>query len=581
MKNMKAFIKIQIVSALVLAIMFMFNACTDNFDKLNTPNDLVTEDIVNVDLMFTSVQVAAIHKGAPSGQSSGSGSLCGMTSRDDGGPFGTGDSPGEWNNYYMNYGRNLSDVIDICRKRNEANGNNDLDNKIAMARIMKVLVASKVTDFYGDVPYSEANLPIEQAILTPKYDTQKSIYEDFFSELEGAIAQLNPALSEGFGSADLMYGGKVEKWKKFAYSLWLRLALRVRYADQAMAKANIDKIMAANDLITSLDDDAYIMSANDILQNANFLYSDLLNRGEPHQSQHVGKTLVDILIGSGTNKNPADPRLALYADTAYARYMRQPGYTWQGEPLEPFYYRGKPLLGNVDTKYKNPYALQSTSMWSAFWYAPVIERPVLMSSEVHFALAEAALFGLIDGDANAHYQQGIDQAIAWAQRFYETSKPQISGDVLKTFYSKVYPDWSTDWEATYFADKEITQAEIDAYKAAPDYTLSGTTEEKFEMIMNQKMVALYPNESQGEFEWRRTGYPRVLYRDDNGNLNGKVPRREPWPQVEKSLNADSYQEALDRIGGVDDRLVRVWWDANPVAPHEHPGEVESGPSYIQ
>jgi hypothetical protein len=43
---------------------------------------------------------------------------------------------------------------------------------------------------------------------------------------------------------------------------------------------------------------------------------------------------------------------------------------------------------------------------------------------------------------------------------------------------------------------------------------------------------------------------------------------------EKVINSDSYNEALSRIGGTDGRLVRVWWDANPNAPHEHPGEVE-------
>jgi len=47
-----------------------------------------------------------------------------------------------------------------------------------------------------------------------------------------------------------------------------------------------------------------------------------------------------------------------------------------------------------------------------------------------------------------------------------------------------------------------------------------------------------------------------------------------WPDIEQELNADNYNEALQRIGGNDHPLVRVWWDANPNAPHEHPGEVE-------
>ncbi|MCF6320738.1 MAG: hypothetical protein L3J32_03100, partial [Rhizobiaceae bacterium] len=77
--------------------------------------------------------------------------------------------------------------------------------------------------------------------------------------------------------------------------------------------------------------------------------------------------------------------------------------------------------------------------------------------------------GLKTGDADSMYQKGIDQALAWAQRLYATSQPQMA-DYLKVYYSTAYPDWDKSMEADYFADKEITRAEIDAMKA--DGTLS-------------------------------------------------------------------------------------------------------------
>ncbi len=560
---MKKYIKYQLVSVLAF-FLIMFNACTDNYEELNTRNSLVTEDIIDEDLLFTRVEVQAIHFGSTS-NTTGNGVL---TVREDNVPFTTGDAPGVWNSGYGNYCRNLADIVNLCKKRNEANNNNALDNKIAISRILKAWAYSEITDTYGDVPYFETCLPVDKAVLQPKYDTQKSIYEDLFKELKEAAAQLDPG-KESFGSADLIYKGDVAKWKKLANSIRLRLALRVRYADRAMAEANMSDLTEAN-LITTSADDAFILSADDYSENMNAIYTNMINSGQPHTSHMVSKTLVDILIGSGDAHHPIDPRLKIYADTAYAQWVGKPGY----ENISSFGYRGRPLLGDVTVKEKYPWGADTSSKLAAFWYAPVIERPLISSSEVNFDLAEAVLAGLKSGNANTYYQKGIDEAFVRIKRIYDRSKPQMPA-YLRTFYSKVYPEWDATWEADYFADKEIKQSEIDALKADAVYTLSGSTENQLEMIMNQKVISMYPDESQAWFEWLRTGYPRIMvgHRPSNNTMN-EAPRRMPWPQIEQSVNSDNYEEALARQGA-DTRLTRIWWDANTAAPHEHPGTVPS------
>ena len=52
-----------------------------------------------------------------------------------------------------------------------------------------------------------------------------------------------------------------------------------------------------------------------------------------------------------------------------------------------------------------------------------------------------------------------------------------------------------------------------------------------------------------------------------------LPRRYMWPDSEQSLNEVNYEAAKASIGGVDGMLVKVWWDANPLAPHAHPDPV--------
>ena len=542
---MKTYIKIIAAFALVL---FISNACTDDFKELNTPTDLITEDLINVNLLLTRVQQQAVVVNSPYGRDT-FGNYCGMSVSDANRPFQDGAATDVWNDNYSIYTNNLSSIIRLTQD------DPALVNKKAIARIMKVWAFAKATDTYGDIPYFESNLSQDEAIFTPTYDTQESIYRDFFKELKEAAAELDPS-QESYGSADLIYGGDPVKWRKLANSLRLRLALRIRYADEQLARENISDLQES-DLILSREDDAYIYTNTDIADNQSARYNALVNSGSSFTKDYIGKTMLDILHDNN------DPRTKIYADTAKADFPKDL------PDVDYFGYRGHALLGLVPVEEKYPYQFESVSRLSDFWYVPVIERPLMRSSEVYFALAEAALFDLRSGDANAYFQQGIEAGLAWAQEFYDRGKGQLP-DVIKI----LYPDWSAEDVNNLLAHKEITQDEIDAFMASPAVVLSGSTEEQLEQIINQKMVTLYPMEYQGWAEWRRTGYPKVLVGHDQDDLQGVSPRKMRWPDSEMSINSESYNEALSRIGGEDGLLIRVWWDANPNVPYKYPGEVE-------
>ena len=313
---MKTYKKINIIAALSLALLLMNNACTDHFEELNTPNNLVTEDLVNIDLMLTLVQVPSIIVNVPYGfgdAPNGHGTIgnyCGMSVSNANRPFMYGDAPGVWNNAYGGYLNNLSEIIRLCEKDPETAP--DLINKKAIARIMKAWVFAKLTDTYGNVPYSESCLSQEEAVYRPKYDTQQSIYEDLFKELKEAAAELDES-KDSYGNADVIYGGDPAKWKKLANSIRLRLALRVRYADAALATANMSDLTETN-LITTRADDAYGFTVTDYPENRNSLYNSLIERGYPHTSHYPGKTIIDLL-----NDNN-DPRTKIYVDTAKAEF---------------------------------------------------------------------------------------------------------------------------------------------------------------------------------------------------------------------------------------------------------------------
>src|SRR6185503_6893159 len=73
-------------------------------------------------------------------------------------------------------------------------------------------------------------------ITTPTYDKQQDIHTDLLNELQDAAGKLNASAENSVGSADLPYAGNVAKWKKFAYSEMLRLAMRMSKVDANNAK---------------------------------------------------------------------------------------------------------------------------------------------------------------------------------------------------------------------------------------------------------------------------------------------------------------------------------------------------------
>lgn len=100
------------------------------------------------------------------------------------------------------------------------------DNYRAIAKIMKAYHFQYLVDAYGDVPYSEAFQ--RGGNTTPIYDNAKTIYDDLLVQLTAAqvlIANAN-ATTLAVGSKDIMCGGNMAKWSKFANSLKLRILLR-------------------------------------------------------------------------------------------------------------------------------------------------------------------------------------------------------------------------------------------------------------------------------------------------------------------------------------------------------------------
>jgi hypothetical protein len=197
-----------------------------------------------------------------------------------------------------------------------------------VALIMKSYTFGLITDLWGDAPMSEA-LKAEDGIdnFKPKFDGQEAIYMQILADLETANTLLseNNSFYENIDPVqDVLYGGDVSKWRKFANSLALRYYMRLSAKLPNVAKEGISKI--SNDpgkypLITDASDDAnigYFGTSPSDSWPSNTVF-DTSTSGEYMRTKMCG-TLVDVM------QDLNDPRLGVWANKITIPLVLEPDW---------------------------------------------------------------------------------------------------------------------------------------------------------------------------------------------------------------------------------------------------------------
>ncbi|GHT39739.1 hypothetical protein AGMMS49965_06610 [Bacteroidia bacterium] len=257
------------------------------------------------------------------------------------------------------------------------NGILALNDEIANANYKGVALSLRswvfllLTDLYGDIPYSEVGKSI-----VPKYDTQKEVYVGLLADLTQATTQL--AAANGAVKGDVIYSGDVAKWKKFANSLKLRIALRISDKEEALAKSTIAALSVA-DLIGSNDETARFVYSTSPYNNPQ--QDHFVSRND----FRVSKTIVDKLT------TLSDPRLPIYAQLPKDESVS----TYAG---------GANGLSNGDA---NSQGFDKISLPGIYFLTNTAPAVIYSHAEALFNLSEAAARGYISGDAETYYKQAI------------------------------------------------------------------------------------------------------------------------------------------------------------------------------
>ena len=485
------------------AVCFL-QACTGDFEKLNTPPNSVTT--IDPGLLLSRVQRdGAFVEGVeyPNNQYGSwiqqwAGGVLISSSR-----YIEQADNSTWESHY-NLIKNISQIRNEILKGQE--NDPSARTKLAIARVVEIAVWQRLTDLFGDVPYSQSAMGPTQVTNKPVFDTQESIYKSLINDIDVAISQLTVG-DASYGTADFYYKGDVAKWKKYANSLKLRLGMRIRYADPALAQKTVTAAMG-QPLLESNADNATIPTFNNAT-NANV--HPILNHflaGSP-DLKYLADAFVNQLVATN------DPRLPRIAQPSVNSVKAgTPAYKGIGVALTDEI---------LKTIIKDDYSTASTATFFNRAYSPAIPCIVMSFSDVSFYKAEAALegWGATADQAEAFYKAGVQAALA-QDPYNVTTVPASFVDQL---------------------------------------SFTGLTkEQKLEKIGTQKWIQLFGRSYEAFIEWRRMGYPTLKAGPFAGSTNGTIPRRTIYSSREALLNEDNYKAAAAKLSNGDTYVSKVWWD---------------------
>ena len=427
--------------------------------------------------------------------------------------------------------KNIQDVI--IRLEERLDNGEPVATKLAVARILRVFMFHRITDLHGDIPYSEAGLGFHEQIYTPRFDPQQQVYDDMLNELAEAVDQLDPN-QPGFGSADIIFQGDIDKWRKWGNSLRLRLAMRLTGVDLDKARDEATAALnATGGVMTSNDDIAYVAHEADGRSQGPHS-NGIANVVAVDNQEYLSQFMVDWM------KEREDPRLPVYGAVLPDGYGG-PVVTDTAQQL------GKPNGWETNVIQDHPSWPGDLDLYSRVHPRFLdVTNPTFFQTyaEVELLQAEMAARGWIASSEQVHYNNGVRAAMEYLAMY--------SGD-----------------------DSEITDAQINTYLADNPYLAAGSLDARLEQINTQYWAALLWNGFEAWANFRRTGYPMLepspVDTDEihpSSDTGGDFIARMPYPNSEQVLNAENFQEVIDRQGP-NTNTTPVWWDPGIVYDYPH------------
>ncbi len=530
----------KLLNAFVIAIFITsFTGCTKNFDKLNTPENLIT--VSNINTSTLGQAFANSEYWGLVGDQSGwelmhelHASIYSQTFATTSSGFNTDQFlevaswvDAGWNSFYSGPAVTTNFVKNYTAQ-------NKMVVENAVARIWSVPIYERMTDFFGPIIYSQFG----NGATSVGYDSQEDIYSDFFKQLDTAISVLKQNMNAiPFGNNDLIYQGNVNKWIVFANSLRLRLAMRIVYANPVLAQQQAEEAVAAGVMMDNTSNALTLTTPNNLNYLTRWSYIDPFCMSATSES---------ILVGF------QDPRLTTFWNQGGSRTGGTMGFHGVRN--------GLPVILKTS-------ALRNGSAGCSFvskQFLPIADGganppiPVMTASEVYFLRAEGALRGWnMGGTAEDLYNDGITYSLKYWTNLSDT---QIADYVNSTNTPSAVPDGIVGQAFNTPPESNITV----------QYEASAGFETQLEQIITQKWINSFLSPWECWAERRRTGYPKgyaIIASLDPTIPVTSIIRRMVFTPSEYSNNSAAVNNAVTLLGGPDNTMTRVWWDKKPLSEY--------------
>ncbi len=380
------------------------------------------------------------------------------------------------------------------------------DFYIGIAKIMKSIGFMYLVDQYNNVPYSKA-FDLAGNIL-PAYDKGEVIYADLLNQLDSAVNLIRNAdisKNPGLEEADIMFGGDVDMWVKFANTQHLKLALRESQVTGFNGAAEVAKIVANGGGFLESDETASVQPGYTVdngKQNPFWnSYKQLYTGDVADQFNRANNYVLNTFISTN--------------DIRYQYFFSPAAVPLNGKTYYGYNY-GE-VIPNNDPKAANSSDVAGPGL------AKSATQPqwVITSVESLFMQAEAAQRGWLSGDPQTMYEDAVTESFIWLE---VTNPVATADDYLSSGESVV------DWNAA--ADK-------------------------INLIVTQKYLAMTGvNNFEAWADYRRLGIPNVPLSLSPSRGTNHIPLRLKYPQDEYNYNNANVAAE----GDPDPQTSGIFWD---------------------
>ena len=521
--------------------MMVLGSCEEFFDINEDPNNPTT---TTPDLLLTNAELAIVNSlgMGTSGFSSYLGVYMHQVTRRQsfdayittGNDFAITQT---WTNLYSIALEDLREVIRISTEQ-------EAWHYVGIAEILKAYAYSNMVDVWADIPFSEANTT--PATYTPPLDEDAEIYPQLFDMLDAGIEKLEMTSSLSPEADDLIYGGDLDKWRKAAKTIKLKLYSQLRLVQDVSGEVNA--LLAEDDLISDMSED-FEMAYENSQSPENRHPGYIADYATTNRTFYISIWFYEILTGKNSNilTGVTDPRVPyyFYNQLAGGAPAENPEEYRDGDFVSIYFGSTGPNQAGQQDRSQTITGLYPTggryddgqggAATPTSGPADIAQRLLPYFTRL-FIEAELAHTGVIGGDARGLLEQAI----------------QASFDKV----NELVANYSVQGQAP---PPEIVQEDIDGYIAAvlAEYD-AGDADRKLEVIMTQKWIASFGYSVDQYNDYRRTGYP-VLYNPNTDNIpftNASLnfPTTLPYSATEVELNPNVTQK--------NPREVKVFWDVD-------------------